>query len=95
MPAKLTVISGPDRGRAFDVLDDQKLTIGRGETTNTKLKDPTVSRTHCQITCEAGRFPVEPLEARRIRRARRGRKGSVRSRRRTEVRRSKPRLNTS
>ena len=63
MPAKLTVISGPDRGRAFDVLDDQKLTIGRGETTNTKLKDPTVSRTHCQITCEAGRFTVENLGA--------------------------------
>ena len=52
MPAKLMVISGPDRGCGFDMLDDQKLTIGRGEATHTKLKDPTVSRTHCQIVAE-------------------------------------------
>ena len=63
MPAKLTVISGPDRGRGFEVSDDQKLVIGRGETTATKLRDPTVSRMHCQIAAEGGRFTIENLGA--------------------------------
>ncbi len=63
MPGKLLVISGPDRGRGFDVPDDQKLVIGRGETTATKLRDPTVSRSHCQIVASAGRFTLENLGA--------------------------------
>lgn len=63
MSAKLTVISGPDRGRGFELADDQKLVIGRGEATGTKLRDPTVSRTHCQIVAESGQFTLENLGA--------------------------------
>src|SRR5262245_7966183 len=63
MRAKLTVIAGPDRGRGFEIEDDQKLVIGRGEATATKLRDPTVSRTHCQVMGESGSFSLENLGA--------------------------------
>jgi serine/threonine protein kinase len=63
MPGKLSVISGPDRGRSFEVEDDKKFVIGRGEATATKLKDPTVSRSHCQIVGEGVRFTIENLGA--------------------------------
>jgi serine/threonine protein kinase len=63
MSAKLTVVAGPDRGRGFEVSDDVRLLIGRGEATATKLRDPTVSRTHCQIVGESGRFILENLGA--------------------------------
>jgi serine/threonine protein kinase len=63
MPAKLTVIAGPDRGRGFEVPDDDTLVVGRGEATTTKLRDPTVSRTHCQIVAESGRYQLENLGA--------------------------------
>jgi serine/threonine protein kinase len=63
MPAKLTVIAGPDRGRGFEVADEQKLVVGRGEATGTKLRDPTVSRIHCQVLAESGCYSLENLGA--------------------------------
>lgn len=52
MPDRLVVIAGPDRGRAFSLVEGHTLVIGRGRTTQTQLKDPHVSRIHCRVQAE-------------------------------------------
>jgi serine/threonine protein kinase len=55
MAGQLTIIAGPDAGRVFLLEEGKTLVIGRGQTTETHLHDPRVSRTHCQVVAEAGR----------------------------------------
>jgi len=56
MQPQLVVISGPDQGRTISLAEGQTLAIGRGESVGARLADPHVSRTHCQIEVDAGRF---------------------------------------
>jgi serine/threonine protein kinase len=49
MPAKLVIVGGPNEGATFNVEDDTKVTIGRGDSVNIKLEDATVSRVHCVV----------------------------------------------
>jgi anti-anti-sigma factor len=49
MRGQLIVIAGPDQGRIFFLDEGQMLVIGRGVNTETRLTDPHVSRTHCQV----------------------------------------------
>jgi serine/threonine protein kinase len=49
MSKELFVTAGPDKGRVFAVPDGNPLVIGRAKETDTKLTDPHVSRTHCQV----------------------------------------------
>ncbi len=46
---QLKIVSGPDKGRAFDLTSGQKLVVGRGEKSDTKINDPSVSRVHCEV----------------------------------------------
>jgi serine/threonine protein kinase len=55
MLGQLLVIAGPDQGRNFPLEEGQALVIGRGQNTETRLKDPQVSRTHCQVAVENGK----------------------------------------
>lgn len=54
MNMQLVVISGPDQGRTFPLADGQTLIIGRGQTNDTHLGDPHVSRVHCQVEVDGG-----------------------------------------
>jgi pSer/pThr/pTyr-binding forkhead associated (FHA) protein len=54
MPALIQVLAGPDRGRSFALEAGSTTQIGRGTTTATQLTDPSVSRLHCEIACDAG-----------------------------------------
>jgi serine/threonine protein kinase len=56
MVGKLVVVAGPDMGRSFDLQEGQTLVIGRGEKTETRLKDPQVSRVHCQLQVKGGKI---------------------------------------
>jgi serine/threonine protein kinase len=50
MPAKVSVIAGPDQGRILIVPDEGLLLLGRSKLhTETPLNDPQISRVHCQI----------------------------------------------
>ena len=64
MQPKLIVISGPDKGREFTLEEGQTLIVGRGESTATRLADPQVSRTHCQIEVDGGSFRLSDLKSR-------------------------------
>ncbi len=63
MQAYLRVISGPDSGRTIDLTEGVKLTIGRGEKSDTRLTDLGVSRLHCEIMWEAGKFHLVDLNS--------------------------------
>jgi serine/threonine protein kinase len=56
MLGQLVVIAGPDQGRIFALQEGQPFPIGRGQDTATRLKDPQVSRVHCQINIEGNKI---------------------------------------
>jgi serine/threonine protein kinase len=56
MLAQLVVVSGPDTGRSFPLVDGQTLNVGRGQESQTQLTDPRVSRKQCLIEVDGGNF---------------------------------------
>ena len=56
MRGQLVVIAGPDLGRSFSLVDGQTLLLGRGQNTESRLKDPAVSRVHCEVQVDEGKI---------------------------------------
>jgi serine/threonine protein kinase len=56
MLGQLVVVAGPDEGITFTLEGGQPLLVGRGQNTGTKLKDPKVSRLHCEIKEQDGKL---------------------------------------
>lgn len=54
MKRQLVVIAGPEAGRVFSLDDGQTLVIGRGQSSNTQINDPRMSRVHCQVQVDGG-----------------------------------------
>ena len=61
MSMQLKVISGPDSGRAFDIGPGEKLIVGRGEKSDTRINDPSVSRVHFELIANENSFQVNDL----------------------------------
>ena len=61
MSMQLKVISGPDAGRAFDIGPGETLIVGRGEKSDTRINDPSVSRVHCELVAKEKSFYVKDL----------------------------------
>jgi serine/threonine-protein kinase len=55
MSAMIQVILGPDRGLSFSIAPGGVFTVGRSQTTDTRLTDASVSRLHCQIEFDGQR----------------------------------------
>lgn len=55
MSAQIQVLLGPDRGLTFPIPPGSLFTIGRSQSTDTKLTDASVSRLHCQIEFDGQR----------------------------------------
>ena len=49
MNLRITVIAGPDAGRSFNLDEGQSLVFGRGEKSQARIADPSVSRVHFEI----------------------------------------------
>jgi len=64
MGPRLIVIAGPDQGRAFALAEGQMLTVGRGPLSNTHLTDPKISRMHCQVQADGGKFRLTDMGSR-------------------------------
>jgi transcriptional regulator with GAF, ATPase, and Fis domain len=62
MNPRLIAISGPTRGTVFAVPDGE-LSVGRDPANAVCINDPSVSRRHCLIRCEAGGCLVEDLDS--------------------------------
>ena len=63
MEAYLRITSGPDAGRTINLKQGVKLTIGRGEKSDTRLTDLSMSRLHCELTWENGKFHLVDLNS--------------------------------
>jgi len=61
-PAELVVIEGENRGERV-VLESAITGIGRRSENRLVLSSKGVSRFHCQVICEAGRYLVEDLNS--------------------------------
>ncbi len=61
MQAYLRIVSGPDAGRTIDLTEGVKITIGRGEKSDTRLTDLGVSRLHCEILWQGSKFHLVDL----------------------------------
>ena len=58
----LTVLKGPDKGRRFELPDDEPQQIGRsGE--SLPLTDQTISRRHAELTPDEGRWYITDLQS--------------------------------
>lgn len=54
----LRVTAGPDAGRIFSVVEGFSLVLGRGDDTESRLRDPQVSRKHCRVQLKSGKAVV-------------------------------------
>jgi serine/threonine protein kinase len=64
VPAKLTVIAGPDQGKSFNIPDEGLLLVGRSQLhTETPINDPQVSRVHCQVEKQGDKHLLTDLES--------------------------------
>jgi serine/threonine protein kinase len=63
MYAYLRVVAGPDQGRIINLIEGTTLSVGRGEHSDTRLKDTTVCRLHCELRCERGEFQLVDLDS--------------------------------
>ncbi len=61
MSFHLKIVEGPDKDRWFTLDDGGKLTIGRGEDSDTKLTDAAVSRIHCEVARHGNTVTVRDL----------------------------------
>lgn len=57
-PHVLRIIDGPEKGREFEIADNQELVVGRGAASDTKINDPRVSRIHCRVMLKDGNATV-------------------------------------
>lgn len=58
----LTVIQGPDKGRRFDLPDNEPQQIGRSSE-SLPLSDQTISRRHCELTPDEGKWYIKDLDS--------------------------------
>jgi len=58
----LTVLQGPDKGRRFELPDDEPQQIGRSSEA-LPLKDETISRRHAELTPDDGRWYINDLKS--------------------------------
>jgi pSer/pThr/pTyr-binding forkhead associated (FHA) protein len=63
MIGTLLVIAGPDTNVQFPLEADQRLIIGRGADSATRLKDPQVSRKHCELRIEGTSVTIHDLDS--------------------------------
>lgn len=59
----LHVISGPDSGQIFQLVEGEPLLLGRSRHCFSPLKDPSVSRVHCEVELEDGQVVVTDHES--------------------------------
>jgi serine/threonine-protein kinase len=63
MYAYLQVIAGPEQGRIIHLVNGTTLSIGRGEHSDTRLKDMTMNRFHCALRCDGNQFVLTDTES--------------------------------
>ncbi len=63
MSALLHIVSGPDKGKKFQLFEGEPLLLGRSRHCFTQLNDPHVSRVHCEMELEDGQVVITDMES--------------------------------
>jgi len=63
LPPRLLVLSGPMKDSTIP-LPEGEITVGREASNGIAITDPSVSRKHCRLSWQDGRFRVQDLESR-------------------------------
>ncbi len=58
MDQQVVIIGGPDAGRSFRLEDGQTLKVGRGQSSDTQINDPRISRIHCYLEVDGGKVTL-------------------------------------
>ena len=58
----LTVLQGPDKGRRFELPDDEPQLLGRSSEA-VPISDPTMSRRHSELTPDDGLWYLNDLDS--------------------------------
>ncbi len=58
---QLKIVAGPDMGRAFELKPGEKMIVGRGEKSDTRINDPSVSRIHFELTVLENSVAIKDL----------------------------------
>ena len=58
MDLQLTIFAGPDAGRIFDIGDGETIIVGRGEKSDFRLADPSVSRVHFELGIRGDEYVI-------------------------------------
>jgi serine/threonine protein kinase len=61
MKLRIDIVGGPQTGRTFEIAVGSKLVIGRGQKSDTKIEDPSISRLHCEIAHLGDSFAIADL----------------------------------
>ncbi|MEQ1904309.1 MAG: FHA domain-containing serine/threonine-protein kinase [Pirellulaceae bacterium] len=57
----LKIVQGPDQGKEFTISEGDCMVIGRGEKSDIRLSDPSISRVHCELSCQDAAVMVRDL----------------------------------
>ncbi len=57
----LKIVQGPDQGKEFSISEGDCMVIGRGEKSDIRLSDPSISRVHCELSCQDAAVMVRDL----------------------------------
>lgn len=49
MKLKINIVGGPRNGDSFEISSGETLVVGRGQQSDTRIDDPTISRVHCEV----------------------------------------------
>jgi serine/threonine protein kinase len=63
MAKQLVVINGKDKGRTFPLPESGSFTVGRATTSDTRLTDVRVSRTHCELKVDGDQLLIIDKES--------------------------------
>jgi len=63
MIVKFIVVKGQDAGKSFSLKDGETRIIGRSTKSDVQVRDPGISRLHCQITCDGQRCVITDMNS--------------------------------
>jgi len=56
---RLKVVQGTDKDRTFEIPSGASLLVGRGDASDTQIKDPAMSRAHFRINHQDGEIVIQ------------------------------------
>ena len=63
MQVQIDITKGPDAGRKFELSENQRVVIGRGDDVEVRMIDTLISRSHCELLFDGQRLLLKDLSS--------------------------------